>query len=222
MTCQGQGARVELRASTAVLTSDSLDRYRCLGRLPPIVVVQTTQHWMRNNPTTGSQQLGRARNTLLDTLMRSGMVEVSLIGPHQPIQVPRAQDQEVVQTLPSQTPQKPLTDCIGPRSPVRSPQHFNHRPRAHSCERRLCWLLDSSIGSREVLQAAVICRSHFSGDGPGDSAQVRSEAWASAESLLVLPQSDCVCRSTSVTPPRLRWRGCLVRRYSYTVFGVKK
>ncbi len=53
---------------------------------------------------------------LVDTLMRPRAIVVGHIGPQRPAQMGLSQDQQVVQTLPANTPQESLADRIGPGS----------------------------------------------------------------------------------------------------------
>ena len=70
----GREAQSNPHASATLLTTDSLGRYRCLGRLPAIAVVQTAQDRMGHNPTAGVQELNRDKSgKLVAWLCRWGL-----------------------------------------------------------------------------------------------------------------------------------------------------
>jgi hypothetical protein len=106
-------------------------------RLPVVVLMQTAQYGARGdlpNHLWPSASRWLARDSLLYPLMGVGVVEVPLILFHQPIQMPLAQDQEVVQALTPHATQKSLTDGISLRRSIRGPQHLNPGPRSYPCE----------------------------------------------------------------------------------------
>jgi len=53
------------------------------------------------------------RDLLLDTLMRSSLVVIGHVLPHQPMHLKAMQNEHTVQTFPLQTADEPLTDAIG-------------------------------------------------------------------------------------------------------------
>ena len=81
--------------------------------------MQTAQHWMRDDLSTGwwlVLSLWLAGNVLLYPLVWSGMVEVRLVLFQHVMQMSLTQDEKEVQALPSHTAQKALADGIGRQS----------------------------------------------------------------------------------------------------------
>ena len=91
------------------LTS-SLSNASCC--LPEVIVVQTTQHWPRRELPVGRRciwSFWSARDALLNPLVGAGIVKVGHILFHDPVQMPFAQNQDIVEAFSSEAPQKTLT-----------------------------------------------------------------------------------------------------------------
>src|SRR5690242_16357834 len=70
-------------------------------------------------PSTGRRFYRRLRNPLLQSLVRSGRVEIVHILPEHTQQMPLIQDKYVVQTFPSHTPKESFAYRVHQRRPVR-------------------------------------------------------------------------------------------------------
>ena len=82
-------------------------------RLPVVVVVQAAQEGVRDNVTASlwsDPLLLLAWYSLLYPLVRARVVEILLVLLHYAMQVPLAQDHEVVQALSTHAAQKSLAD----------------------------------------------------------------------------------------------------------------
>jgi hypothetical protein len=93
-------------------------------RLPAVVVMKTTQYGARdelpNHLWLGPWHL-LAWDSLSNTLVGPGVVEAPLILFHCPVQMPLAQEQDVLQALPPHSAQEPLTRrCAAVRDSLRN------------------------------------------------------------------------------------------------------
>jgi len=69
---------------------------------------------------------------LLNTLMWSGLIEIDHIGFEEAMELPLVEDQEMIQTCSPHAPQKPFTDGIRLRRPVRDSKHLDATCCRHS------------------------------------------------------------------------------------------
>ena len=96
--------------------------------LPVVIVMETTQHRARCKlPVVWRciQSLWSTGNALLDPLVRPGMVEVLFVLLHRPVQVPFAENQDVVEALSPQAAEESLAEGVRPWRLIRSLQHFD-------------------------------------------------------------------------------------------------
>jgi hypothetical protein len=78
--------------------------------------MQAAEYWVGDDLSTVRRGLRRAWNTLLDALMRSGVVEVAQAFLDRLVEVVLTQDQEEVQAFTTQAAQEALADGIGQQS----------------------------------------------------------------------------------------------------------
>ena len=69
---------------------------------------------------------------MLTTLMWSGLIEIDHIGFEEAMELPLVEDQEMIQTCSPHAPQKPFTDGIRLRRPVRDSKHLDATCCRHS------------------------------------------------------------------------------------------
>src|SRR5215472_14414881 len=119
--------------------------------------MQAAQDWEGDDLATcrmwrhGSSFL--LRNLLLDALMRSGLVEVRLIGFHDQLELLLMQDEQVIETLSPHTPQKPFTDRIGSRCLVGRFEDLNVAGCCHAREigsKRVITITDEILRSKSI------------------------------------------------------------------------
>ena len=97
-------------------------------RLSVIIVMQTTQDWARDylpNHLWLCLWHRLARDSLPNSLVGPRMVEVFLVLLHYAIQVPLAEDHEVVQTLSTHAAQESFTDRVCLWCLIWCAQHLN-------------------------------------------------------------------------------------------------
>src|SRR5947209_1692299 len=94
-----------------------------------IVVVETTHDRQGDD---GLAALGHiwlplryARNCLVDSLLWTGMIDVVHVLLKDALEMTVVDDEDMVYTLPTNTPQEALADGIGPRRTDRSPEDLN-------------------------------------------------------------------------------------------------
>jgi hypothetical protein len=105
-------------------------------RLPVVVVVQAAQHWARCELAVDRRciwSFWSARDVLLNPLMRSSVVKVLRVLLHDSVQMPLAQDQDVVEALAPQAAEEALAYGVRLRCFVWCFQHLN--ACGHSLER---------------------------------------------------------------------------------------
>jgi hypothetical protein len=93
-------------------------------RSPAVVVVQTTQDCVRDELSIRlwiGPLYWLARDSLPNSLVRSGVVEVPPVFLHHPVQMSLAQAQDVVHAFPPHAAQEPFTNRIRLRRPVGCP-----------------------------------------------------------------------------------------------------
>lgn len=89
-----------------------------MSRGPAIVVVEAVQDGKRGNLAAPSSGRRRTRgDELIDPLMRACLIEVAAVLDEHREQVAFAENEDVVEALPSHAPEKAFADRVRARSP---------------------------------------------------------------------------------------------------------